>query len=197
MNVPLIQEPPEEAKRKFQLYKAALMKNAFEEFRIAKAAYQKMAQGKPLLDLADAFREVPIDAKGRPGLAIARADMKEVEVNPHNGRFQFDTGWSWRIPQYRARYHRISVPSPVSSFQGGMGYAMVPMIPPDCIPKIKIENFHILWEVEAWADDPQTIRPDRDPLLLRHLAGTLYAVEAAWDLTDLERAIMAGIRRTA
>jgi hypothetical protein len=36
--------------------------------------------------------------------------------------------------------------------------------------------------------------PDRDPYLLRHVGGALYAVLAAWDLTDLERAIMSARR---
>ena len=43
----------------------------------------------------------------------------------------------------------------------------------------------ILWEAE-WETVP------RDPLLLRHLAGGLYAVMASWDLTPLERAVLKG-----
>lgn len=52
-------------------------------------------------------------------------------------------------------------------------------------------DFFILWEVENWSDRPLTAVPDRDPLLLKHISGDLYTVEAAWDLTDLEQAIMA------
>jgi hypothetical protein len=34
-----------------------------------------------------------------------------------------------------------------------------------------------------------------DPLLLKHLGGPFYVVLAAWDLTDVERAVMtAGLR---
>lgn len=41
--------------------------------------------------------------------------------------------------------------------------------------------------VPGWQPVPPT-----DPLLLRHLHGDLYAVLAAWDLTPLERAVLAG-----
>lgn len=195
MNVPLLEESPEEAKRKFQIYKAALMKNAFAEFRIGMRAYKEMAKGKPLIDLATAFESITLDEKNRPNLAIARADRKEVQVRKHwNGGFEFLSKFDW--PQSHARDLCIRVPCPaLEDKRTTTGYAMVPMIPPECIPKFKIEGYFILWEVESWADSAQTARPDRDPLLLRHLAGTLYAVEAAWDLTDLERAIMAGLRR--
>lgn len=39
--------------------------------------------------------------------------------------------------------------------------------------------------------------PPGDPLLLKHLAGTLYAVLAVWDLTELERAVFGGRMRTS
>lgn len=38
-----------------------------------------------------------------------------------------------------------------------------------------------------WAPVPPT-----DPFLLRHLGGTLYVVLAQWDLTPLEKAVLAG-----
>jgi hypothetical protein len=62
---------------------------------------------------------------------------------------------------------------------------LVPIVPPQLRPKHKIENYHTLWEVESW-----TLVPPRDPMLLRHLGGYLYAVLAVWDLTDLERAVL-------
>ena len=46
--------------------------------------------------------------------------------------------------------------------------------------------FHILWEVEQW--DPT---PPVDPALVRHIRGDLWAVIAMWDLTELERAVLA------
>jgi hypothetical protein len=68
--------------------------------------------------------------------------------------------------------------------------AMVPSIPPKLRPKrSQLSNFHILFEAE-WTVDPTPL-PPVDPALLRHLGGDLYAVVAVWDLTDVERAVLA------
>ena len=48
-----------------------------------------------------------------------------------------------------------------------------------------LTGYHVLWEAE-W----QQVVP-RDPFLLRHIGGDLYSVVAAWDLTDLERSVIA------
>ena len=66
--------------------------------------------------------------------------------------------------------------------------AMVPPIPPALRPPYKLGNYAILWEA-TWEKVP---RPPGDPALLRHIGGDLYAVLAIWDLTDLERAVLAG-----
>lgn len=65
--------------------------------------------------------------------------------------------------------------------------AMVPLIPPALRPKAGLHNFHILWEAEWKIHRPPA---PRDPALLRHIGGDLYAVVAIWDLTDLERAVL-------
>lgn len=71
--------------------------------------------------------------------------------------------------------------------------ALVPMIPADVRETGRKAAIHpgedrwfILWEA-VW-----TPVPPRDPILLEHVAGSLYSVLAQWDLTDLERALMAG-----
>ena len=74
------------------------------------------------------------------------------------------------------------------------GYALVPLVPADVRPSGQLRNYFILWEVEQWSDRRIGAKPDIDPYLLRHLAGDLYVVEAEWDLTELERAIMSGRR---
>ena len=38
--------------------------------------------------------------------------------------------------------------------------------------------------------------PPRDPALLRNITGTLYAVLAVWDLTEVERAVLGMTRAT-
>jgi len=48
-----------------------------------------------------------------------------------------------------------------------------------------LDRFHILWEADWHLDPPQ------DPALLRRLMGDLWVVLAVWDLTSLERAVLA------
>lgn len=43
----------------------------------------------------------------------------------------------------------------------------------------------ILWEVDRWIPEPP-----RDPFLLKHIGAGLYAILAAWELTEIERAVM-------
>jgi hypothetical protein len=45
---------------------------------------------------------------------------------------------------------------------------------------------HVLWEVERWELVPPT-----DPALIRHIRGDLWAVLATWDLTEIERHVLA------
>lgn len=66
--------------------------------------------------------------------------------------------------------------------------AIVPTIPPPFRPQHKLSGYHILWEAE-W-----NLTAPADPALLKHLGGDLYAVLAVWDLTELEQAVLGGIR---
>jgi hypothetical protein len=59
-------------------------------------------------------------------------------------------------------------------------------VPPRLHPRGKLANYHILWDA-VW-----TPAPPKDPLLLRHLAGQLYAIVGQWDLTPLEQAVLRG-----
>lgn len=72
--------------------------------------------------------------------------------------------------------------------RGAYVRAIVPNIPPRLRPKRGLHLYTILWEAE-WAIDPV---PPVDPALLRHLRGDLYVLCGTWDLTDLERAVLAG-----
>ena len=64
--------------------------------------------------------------------------------------------------------------------------AQLPLIPVHLRPKRGLENYHILWEAE-WEPIPP-----RDPYLLRRIGkADLWLVVAHWDLTEVERAVLA------
>jgi hypothetical protein len=82
----------------------------------------------------------------------------------------------------------VDVPAPTSwTNRRWRGHCIVPLVPPQHRPRRpKLGRFHVLWEVERWDHTAP-----RDPALLRHIRGDLWAVVATWDLTELERAVLA------
>ncbi len=195
MNVETITMDPQEARKKIESFGASLRRSADEEVAAAVAGYEALASGKALLDLEEVFRGAPLDDKGRPRFAIARADRKEVQYRhwTRDERRFFSTrrdGWIGHPDNSLC----FGFPREVVA-EGGhgqvTGYALVPFVPPDVLRhRSKLRRRFVLWEVEQWADRRSISLPDRDPFLLEHLSGALYIIQGAWDLTELERAIM-------
>jgi hypothetical protein len=65
--------------------------------------------------------------------------------------------------------------------------AKTPYIPP-ALRRRSLSGLHVLWEAE-WTTFGITPEP-RDPALLKHIGGDLFVVLDAWDLTDLEMAVL-------
>lgn len=201
MNVPQITMEKEAAQTKLEAYRVQLHRRADAEYEAVYAGYAALAEGRPLINLTEAFNHAGLDGNGRPRLAIARADRKQVQVTTRrhwarltNGMVRFD---ATSVNYYQANYQgTLVVEVQIDGLSRDMhdGYALVPMVPADVRPSGDMKDFFVLWEVEEWADTRHRTEPDRDPYLLKHLAGDLYIVVAEWDLTDLERAIMAGRR---
>ena len=154
--------------------------------RLIARAYRAIKRGKRVLDLFDSMRIAGVDELGRPKLAIARLDWKSCELKywPHDATVHFR-----EVPRWGGSKKAISLPAsclpgliaPKSSLQ-----AVIPSVPPKYRPETP-KLFHILWEAD-WKDVPV------DPLLLKHVGGSLYIVLAAWDLTAVERAVLRGTR---
>ena len=68
----------------------------------------------------------------------------------------------------------------------GDARAMVPPVPPVHRPVSSLGNYHVLFEA-IW----EQVAP-KDPALLKHIGGDLYVVCATWDLTEIERTVLAG-----
>lgn len=204
MDVSTITMDPAEAERRLKEYRRHKHHGADAEYQAAAVAYEQLAKGTPLLLLSDAIAGAPLDAKGRPRLAIARADRRQVMLQPHpawtmRGRILFNaldpaTVGEWdRFPQLA-----IDAPLPsqaeLSPHSNMRGFALVPMVPPAVLGNRGRNTHFVLWEVEAWADVRIGAKPDIDPYLLRYVAPDLYAVVGEWELTDVERAVMRGRR---
>ena len=209
MNVTKIEMDPQVAEEKIQAWLA----ERHVDQAVVKAdclkGYEALAAGKVLVHLDAAIRGGGFHASGFPKLAIARADREQVRftwgstssVALYDTRDQFHSGrWSptLRLNVQMMREPNVSVRrTDGSSYYRSLdGYSKVPLLPAECRPETgQLRDWFILWEAEHWYSRDYHAQPDRDPMLLEHVAGQLYAVLAEWELTELERAVMAGALR--
>lgn len=200
MNVTTITAPVEEAKAKLAEYRAALKKRFDKTDEVLVKTYRQLAKGNMIVNVADAIVAAGLDELHRPKMAIARADAEHV---------WFDRSvWSTRrgsryvsafFTDNRNRTAAKSFEFPRNSFadcpdncqlKHPCVRAMVPLIPPQFRPPHSLSNYHILWDAEGtWEAEPPV-----DPFLLKRISGDLFAVLAVWDLTELERSVLKGIR---
>ena len=127
-----------------------------------------------------------------PNLACIRADARHCFSNG----VRRDGGVVFRAdnPSADRKADKVTIPAgtfaedqrePMTSW--GQARAIVPQVPAPLRPNSHLRNYHVLWEAE-WDGVPT------DPALLKHLGGDLYALLAVWDLSPLERAVLAGQR---
>jgi hypothetical protein len=194
MNPPIISAPRDVARTKADAYRAQLRKRHDPEYAAAAEAYQLLADGHKLLDIGVAIREGGYDEKMRPRLALARADRRQVyfEWGRYSTTGVYNTNASERWGQQHATLiERINFNRRHGLADAVSGFALVPMIPADVRPAGNATRWHILWEVDAWSDTRIGPRPPTDPYLLRRVRGDLFVVLAEWNLTELEKYVMA------
>jgi hypothetical protein len=149
--------------------------------------YKAIAQGKVIVRALESVVKAGLDSEHLPKLAMVRADDKWCWLNTGRDGSATFSGMRWATARTAAsRAFRF----PAGSFPGidqRDWKAVTPHIPPDIRPKRGIENYTILFEPNWHAEPPI------DPLLLRRLArhGDMWLVVAGWDLTPIERGVMA------
>jgi hypothetical protein len=199
MDVQTVTMDPEDAAQAFKEYRAAFMAERNRIDGELMRGYKALAEGKTVISLVDAIQRGGVDDLGRPRLAIARADERRIEMQiMSGGEVTYD-------PDHRSRinaddrlfsFPTDTMPHPhldegTSAWQApwsGWWMASLPFIPPKYRPPLKLDNYHLLWEAE-WRR--AVGRQRLDPMLLRRLGGDLFAVVAAWDLTEVEKLVLA------
>lgn len=205
MNVTTITAPVEEAKAKLAEYRAALKRRFDKTDEILVKTYTQLAKGNMIVNVMDAIVGAGVDDLHRPKMAIARADATHVWYEraiytTRRGRGDYVAAY-FDDPSKRRASNSFEFPRgqfadcPENCEQCAQRRqprirAMVPLIPPQFRPPHSLTNYHILWDTEgAWESEPPV-----DPFLLKRVSGDLFAVLAVWDLTDLERSVLKGIR---
>lgn len=189
------------ARRAYRDYRHALRsttdKRTQRDYAIAARSYRAIANGRTVIDLVAVMKATGLQPDTHyPRLAICPADAEWcwVSMRPEGSACFYAVeprSRHWRVAQ------DLRVDLPNDTYQhyawsdrpsrwSNEAKALVPMIPPGLKPAGNLRLFHILWDA-VWQPEPP-----KDPLLLKHLGGPMYAVLAAWDLTPIERAVMRG-----
>lgn len=188
-----------EARQAFLAYRDAVRARHSAEDAAIMRGYRALSQGRQLIRLSEVIAAGGTNDQDLPALAVTRADRREAWLTISGGEVVFHHADPWDVPANAgpaAGTHRF----PTEVFAGKVLRSaarwdrwkpMVPIIPPALRPAHALSGYHILWEVDRWEKVPN---PPHDPALLKWLGGDLYAVLAVWDLTEVERAVLAGRR---
>ena len=163
--------------RQYKEHRSQFTKTDVEIERI----YRQIARGSKVIMAFESIRQTGLDAQGRPRLAIIRADAQQCYFSAGPDRVFFS------MDRFTVRYNskrRIEVPWPGMAWKPNGGLARIPLIPVFHRPAASLERYHILWEAD-WVGVPV------DPMLLRRVGRDAWLVMAAWDLTAVERAVLA------
>lgn len=178
MNVESLEVTQEQAVLALQQEYRAGRKNFDKIDREIRRIYRAIAAGKEVISVNDAIRKGGLDVQGRPKLAIMRADQKEVICTLcHSDHVVFSN-----VHRSNAAEWHFEIPWPGRTYTNGSARALLPRMPPHIRPADPM-SYHILWEAD-WTDIP------RDPYLLKRIGKDAWVVVAAWDLTDIEVAVL-------
>jgi len=186
MDVQALTIPRDEAVKMWKKYQTHKHYQSPIDAEIEKI-YKAIAHGKLVINALAEIVKHGLDDNKLPKLAIARADEKELYLRTSGVGGCTMSGPRWvNGNTARSRYFEFAGGT-FPGMQMRDQKAIVPHIPPDIRPKRGLENYHILWEAD-W-----TYEPPVDPILLRRLGktGDIWLVVGAWDLTEVERAVMA------
>jgi hypothetical protein len=194
MDLAVIPISKDEAVAKLDEYASMIYEERTAEDDAIAAGYRAAARGLPVIDLPRSVASGGLHDNGLPKIAVVRADATTCFARWSGNDVIFADRDDWHVNRGAlVGAHSVRVPFAGDELPGWQarsrwrsGSTMVPIIPPDCRPKPRrMRRCHVLWEVESW-----TQTPPYDPALLRHIRGSLWAVLAEWDLTELERLVL-------
>jgi hypothetical protein len=183
MDLNAIEISKDEAADKLAEYQSVVQAERSAEDDAIAAGYRAAARGLPVISLPRTVAAGGFHGNGLPRIAVIRADVQACFVHWDGGALVFTDRDDWRVNRgalvgaHSVRVNLAGDELPDRTARGKHGYwnagsTMVPLIPPRCRPKRnRLHRCHILWEVEEWAPVPP-----RDPALLRHIRGDLWAV---------------------
>jgi hypothetical protein len=198
--------PKNKASEEYEAYKQELKRSKTQFNEDMKSLYAHMKHGGKVLDLWESMKLAGLNSDGDPKLAIIGASFSKVRFSKeydwqnnmmvsNGGAFQPATSltWSQRM-KYQVVVPKEFFPDWSKDAKGSILRREIETITPIVPARImnalrshKLENYHILWEVEKW----QPV-PPKDPMLLKRITPNMFLILATWDLSPLERAVIRG-----
>jgi hypothetical protein len=186
----------EEAIAKLAEYEGQIAAERTAEDRAIMEAYRAAKRKLQVISMRATIAAGGFHENGLPKIAVINADAQTVFCHWDRDAVIFSirddqmANQGALVGRSSVRVHVAEPPSQEDRRKHSawrMGSAPVPIVPPQHRPRPRrLARRHILWEVEEW-----TRVVPRDPALLHHIRGDLWAVLASWDLTELERAVLA------
>lgn len=200
MELPVVNIDRWDAQKAYDQYAAAekqvngYFKQKEPLYKDLKKLYYQIKTGKKVVDLLAALKMAGTHDNGAPKLAIVDIDTNEVCCRRYkNGEVVFyeltnyhRNKWSFK-PTVKDVHLKNVYPifTNDSTRDHLLWKAPVPLIPPQYLPKEKMNELYILWEVDEW----KPVAPV-DPWLLKRITNTHFVVLNGWNLTPLERSVM-------
>lgn len=193
--------PEEQAKVEWKKYCQLLKTRKDKHLKILKESMYWAKQGKQFIDIYEVMKKAGLSINNEPKLAIARADIHNIYFEKRDtstGTFQIKQG-SWDKTNINLPQKTFKIPwkrdvrdgkEIMWEIKDKFLKTKVPIIPVDLMPEGDLSNYYVLWEVREWEKLPEP----KDPFLLKRISENLFVVLGTWDLTELERAIMGGLR---
>ncbi len=196
----------EDAEKAYKEYLEAVKNRKEQYLEDLKKVYFNLKQGRKVIDIFQAMENAGVNEKGEPRLAISRAGFPNaffVKGAVGSGSFGNNLN-SWNKYLDDKAIEQVALPSKTfpnwkvgepnkfgnSEILGKVLKTKIPVVPAHLLPKGKLENYYILWEVKDWEELPQI----KDPFLLRRLSNNLFVILAEWNLTAIEQAVIRGTK---
>lgn len=195
MNVSTLSVPWDVAVKRADDIKALKNKTPEDEYLLS--MYRAVRRHNlRILDLRTAFTQTGVDPEtGHPRLGFAASDWSNTYLDHDYAGLKFrgnNDFWRQSSTTPGAKYRQFKFPADIVP---GLKLdirlsAAVPYCPPDIRPKDHLRNYCTLWECEKWNVHAYS----KDPFLLKHIHGCLFAIVAEWELTDLEASLLGSMR---